>query len=332
MNNFPGKIAVFGGGSWATALAKIVLSTQPQINWYMRRPDRIEDFKRMKHNPAYLSSITFDTERITFYANINQAVRDSDTIIFVTPSPFLKQHLKKLKTLLKDKFVISAIKGIVPDENMLVSDYFIRYYGLPEEHLAIIAGPCHAEEIALERLSYLTVAGRDTERVEQLCRIFSTPYLKSACSQDVTGIEYASVLKNVYAIVAGICHGMKYGDNFQAVLLSNAIKEMRRFLDTAHVTPRDITDSAYLGDLLVTACSRFSRNRTFGSMIGKGYSVKTAQLEMEMIAEGYYGTKCIYEINRTCRADMPIMDALYGILYEQKSPVAVLNRLTDTFK
>jgi glycerol-3-phosphate dehydrogenase (NAD(P)+) len=332
MNKFPGKIAVFGGGSWATALAKIVLSTQPQINWYMRRPDRIEDFRRMKHNPAYLSGITFDIDRITFYSNINQAVRDSDTVIFVTPSPFLKQHLKKLKTPLKDKFVISAIKGIVPDENMLVSDYFIRYYGLPEERLAIIAGPCHAEEIALERLSYLTVAGRDTERAGQLCSMFSAPYLKSSYSQDVTGIEYASVLKNVYAIVAGICHGMKYGDNFQAVFLSNAIKEMRRFLDAAHVTARDITDSAYLGDLLVTACSRFSRNRTFGSMIGKGYSVKTAQIEMEMIAEGYYGTKCIHELNRTCRADMPIMDALYGILYEQKSPVAVLNRLTGTFK
>ncbi|MDR2042045.1 MAG: NAD(P)H-dependent glycerol-3-phosphate dehydrogenase [Tannerella sp.] len=330
--NFPGKIAILGGGSWATALAKIVLSTQPQINWYMRRPDRIEDFKRMKHNPAYLPAITFDTDRITFYASINRAVRDSDTILFVTPSPFLKQHLKKLKIPLTDKFLISAIKGIVPDENMLVTDYFIRYYGLPEEQLAIIAGPCHAEEIAMERLSYLTIACKDQERAKQLCRVFDNPYLRSSCSQDVTGIEYACVLKNVYAIVAGICHGMKYGDNFQAVFLSNAIREMRRFLDTVHVTERDITDSAYLGDLLVTACSRFSRNRTFGAMIGKGYSVKTAQLEMEMIAEGYYGVKRIYEINRTCRADMPILDALYGILYEQKSPVIVLKQLAETFK
>ncbi|MDR1454596.1 MAG: NAD(P)H-dependent glycerol-3-phosphate dehydrogenase [Tannerella sp.] len=330
--NFPGKIAIFGGGSWATALAKIVLSTQPQINWYMRRPDRIEDFKRMKHNPAYLPSITFDTARISFYANINQAARDSDTIIFVTPSPFLKQHLKKLKTPLKDKFVISAIKGIVPDENMLVTDYFIRYYDIPEEHLAIIAGPCHSEEVSMERLSYLTIACKDQERAGQLCRIFDNPYLKSSCSQDVTGIEYASVLKNVYAIVAGIYHGMKYGDNFQAVFLSNAIKEMRRFLDTVHVVERDITDSAYLGDLIVTACSRFSRNRTFGTMIGKGYSVKTAQLEMEMIAEGYYGVRRIYEINRKCQADMPIMDALYSILYEQKAPVMALKQLTETFK
>ncbi|MDR2138092.1 MAG: NAD(P)H-dependent glycerol-3-phosphate dehydrogenase [Tannerella sp.] len=330
--NFPGKIAVFGGGSWATALAKILLSTQLHIHWYMRRPDRIEDFKRMKHNPAYLPGVTFDTDRITFYADINQAVKDSDTVIFVIPSPFLKQHLKKLKTPLKDKFVISAIKGMVPDENMLVTDYFIRYYHIPKEHLAIIAGPCHSEEVAMERLSYLTIACRDPERGGQLCRIFNNPYLKSSCSQDVTGIEYASVLKNVYAIASGIYHGMKYGDNFQAVFLSNSIREMRRFLHTVHAEERDITDSAYLGDLLVTACSRFSRNRTFGTMIGKGCSVKTAQLEMEMIAEGYYGVRRIHEINRNRQADMPIMDALYNILYEHQSPAEVLKQLTETFK
>jgi glycerol-3-phosphate dehydrogenase (NAD(P)+) len=295
--NFPGKIAIIGGGSWATAISKIILSTQPQINWYMRRPDRIEDFKRMKHNPVYLSSITFDTNRIEFYSNINAIVKDSDTLIFVTPSPFLKQHLSKLKTPLDDKFILSAIKGIVPDENMLITDYFMEYYKVAEENIAIVAGPCHAEEIALERLSYLTIACKDLQKAGILCGIFNTPYLKSSCSQDMTGIEYASVLKNIYAIVSGICHGMKYGDNFQAVFLSNAIKEMQRFLDTIHTFERDITDSAYLGDLLVTAYSRFSRNRTFGTMIGKGYSVKTAQLEMEMIAEGYYGTKRNLEIN-----------------------------------
>ncbi|MDR3269787.1 MAG: NAD(P)-binding domain-containing protein [Tannerella sp.] len=330
--NFPGKIAVIGGGSWATAIAKIVLSTQPQINWYMRRPDRIEDFKRMKHNPVYLSSITFDTNCIEFYSNINQIVKESDTLIFVTPSPFIKQHLNKLKTPLTDKFIISAIKGIVPDENMLITDYFTEYYKVTEDNIAIVAGPCHAEEIALERLSYLTIACKDLQKAGILCKTFSNPYLKSSCSQDVTGIEYASVLKNIYAIVAGICHGMKYGDNFQAVFLSNAIKEMQRFLDTIHTFERDITDSAYLGDLLVTAYSRYSRNRTFGTMIGKGYSVKTAQLEMEMIAEGYYGTKRIYEINKKYQAEMPILDALYDILYERKSPVTTFRRLTETFK
>jgi glycerol-3-phosphate dehydrogenase (NAD(P)+) len=329
---FPGQIAVIGGGSWATALAKIVLSTQTRISWYMRRPDRIEDFKRMNHNPAYLSSISFDTKRIDFYANINAAIKESDVLIFATPSPFLKQHLKKIKVPLSDKFIISAIKGIVPDENMLITDYFTEYYKIPQENIAIVAGPCHAEEIALERLSYLTLACKNPEKTEFLSAIFSNSYLKSSCSQDVTGIEYASVLKNVYAIVSGICHGMKYGDNFQAVFLSNAIKEMQRFLDAVHMLERDITGSAYLGDLLVTAYSRYSRNRTFGTMIGKGYSVKTAQLEMEMIAEGYYGTKCIHEINEKYQAEMPILDALYAILYERKSPTAVFRQLTETFR
>lgn len=330
--SFTDKIAVIGGGSWATALAKIVLSTQTNINWYMRRPDRVEDFKRMKHNPAYLSSVTFDTERIGFYSDINEAVEKSDTLIFATPSPFFKQHLQKLQTPLHDKFIISAIKGIVPDENMLICDYFADYYKVPFDNIAVLGGPCHAEEIALERLSYLTIACKDLKKAKHITGVFSNSYLKSSCSQDVTGIEYASVLKNVYAIVAGICHGMKFGDNFQAVFLSNAVNEMQRFLNTVHPMERDITASAYLGDLLVTSYSRYSRNRTFGTMIGKGYSVKVAQLEMEMIAEGYYGTKCMYEINEKYKADVPILNALYAILYEGKSPVAEIRQLTERFK
>lgn len=330
--SFPGKIAIMGGGSWATALAKIVLSNQPSINWYMRRPEQIDDFQRMKHNPSYLTSVFFDTEKITFYSDINEVIDHSDTLIFATPSPFLKQHLEKISTPLKDKFIISAIKGIVPDENMLIADYFTEYFQIPANNIMIIGGPCHAEEISFERLSYLTLACRDIEKAKVLSEVFSNSYLKSSCSEDVEGIEYASVLKNVYSIVAGICHGMKYGDNFQAVFISNAIEEMRNFVDAVHGLARDITDSAYLGDLLVTAYSRFSRNRTFGTMIGKGYSVMTAQLEMEMIAEGYYGTKCIHEINEQYQVKMPILDALYAILYERKSPSAVIKQLTETFK
>jgi glycerol-3-phosphate dehydrogenase (NAD(P)+) len=329
----PGKIAVMGGGSWATALAKIVLSTQDHLHWYMRRPDQIEEFKQLGHNPSYITSVKFDLNRITFYSNINQVIKDSDTLIFATPSPFLKQHLKKIKTSMHDKFIVSAIKGIVPDENMLITDYFVQYYKVPANHIAVIGGPCHAEEIALERLSYITLGCPDMEKIKPLAAVFRNPYLKNTLSRDVAGIEYASVLKNVYSIVAGICHGMKYGDNFQAVFLSNAIQEMRRFVDAVADVERDISDSVYLGDLLVTAYSRFSRNRIFGTMIGKGYSVKIAQLEMEMIAEGYYGTKCIYEINNEkYKVDMPILDALYGILYEKKSPTAIINRLTETFK
>lgn len=321
-----------GGGSWATALAKIVLSTQDSVNWYMRRPDRIEEFERLGHNPCYLTAVKFDLSKITFYSNINQAVKNSDTLIFATPSPFLKQHLKKVRASLSDKFILSAIKGIVPDENMLVSDYFAEYYHVPKDNIAVIGGPCHAEEVALERLSYLTLGCSDIEKVKAISGVFKNQYLMNSVCNDVVGIEYASVLKNVYAIAAGICHGMKYGDNFQAVFISNAIEEMKRFVDVIHVLERDITDSVYLGDLLVTAYSRFSRNRTFGTMIGKGYSVKTAQLEMEMIAEGYYGTKCIKEINEKYRVNMPILDAVYDILYEKKPASPVIRQLSETFK
>ena len=330
--NLPGKIAIMGGGSWATALAKIVLSTPERINWYMRRDDQIQDFLQTGHNPSYLSAVEFDINRINFYSDINRTIEESDTLIFATPSPFLKQHLKKVTTSLENKFIVSAIKGIVPDENMLVADYFSEYYHVPINHIAVIGGPCHAEEIALERLSYITLACPDIDYAYQLSPVFKNQYLRNYCCKDVTGIEYASVLKNVYAIVAGICHGMKYGDNFLAVFICNAIEEMRNFLYAVHGLERDITDSVYLGDLLVTAYSRFSRNRTFGTMIGKGYSVKTAQLEMEMIAEGYYGTKCIHEINEKYQVNMPILDALYAILYERKSPMVVIRQLTQTFK
>ncbi len=330
--NLPGKIAIMGGGSWATALAKIVLSTQDRINWYMRRTDQVEDFLQSGHNPSYLSAVKFETDHIRFYTDINEITNDSDTLIFATPSPFLKQHLMKLTTPLKDKFIISAIKGIVPDENILISDYLTEYYNVPAEQIAVIGGPCHAEEVALERLSYITLACKKIENARIFSPVFRNHYLKNSCCQDVTGIEYASVLKNVYAIVAGICHGMKYGDNFLAIFICNAIEEMRNFLYAVHGLERDITDSVYLGDLLVTAYSRFSRNRTFGTMIGKGYSVKTAQLEMEMIAEGYYGTKCIREINEKYQVNMPILDTLYSILYEKKSPVSAIRQLTETFK
>ena len=327
----PGKIAIMGGGSWATAIAKMVLSQAESINWYMRRDDRIADFKRLGHNPAYLTSVKFDVKRINFSSNINDVVKQSDTLIFVTPSPYLKSHLKKLRTKIKDKFIITAIKGIVPDENVIVSDYFTQEYGVPAENIAVIAGPCHAEEVALERLSYLTIACPDTDKACAMARHLASSYIKTSVSNDVIGIEYSSVLKNVYAIAAGICSGLKYGDNFQAVLMSNAIQEMNRFLQTVHPLERHSYDSAYLGDLLVTGYSNFSRNRTFGSMIGKGYSVKSAQIEMEMIAEGYYGTKCIKEINKHYHVNMPIVDAVYNILYERISPTIEIKLLTDSF-
>ena len=330
--NLPGKIAVIGGGTWATAIAKLILNNTDSINWYMRRKDRIDDFKRLGHNPAYLSSVKFDISRIHFSNNLNMTIRNSDTLIFVTPSPYLKQHLKKLKTPLYNKFIVSAIKGIVPDENMIVTDYLKKIYNVPAENLAVIGGPCHAEEVALERLSYLTIGCADTERAKIVANMLNGNFLKTSISQDVEGIEYASVLKNVYAIAAGICYGLKYGDNFQAVLISNAIQELNRFVNAVNPIDRNICESVYLGDLLVTAYSRFSRNHTFGTMIGKGYSVKTAQIEMEMVAEGYYGTKCIKEVNEKYNVEMPILDAVYNILYNKKSSFTEIRQLTETFR
>jgi len=327
-----GKIAIIGGGSWATAIAKIVLSHTQHIGWYMRRDDRIEDFKRMGHNPAYLTSVHFNIDRIFFSSDINEIVKSYDTLIFVTPSPYLKNHLKKLKTRIRDKFIVTAIKGIVPDENLVCSEYFHQVYDVPYQQLACIGGPSHAEEVALERLSYLTVGCADVEKAKALTDVLSSNFIKTKTSTDVVGIEYSSVLKNVYAIAAGICSGLKYGDNFQSVLMSNAVQEMSRFLKSVNPIERSIEDSVYLGDLLVTGYSNFSRNRTFGTMIGKGYSVKSAQIEMEMIAEGYFGTKCMKEINRHMHVNMPILDAVYNILYERINPQIEIKLLTDSFR
>ena len=300
--NLPGKIAIIGGGTWATAIAKLILNNTDSINWYMRRKDRIDDFKRLGHNPAYLSSVKFDISRIHFSNNLNMTIRNSDMLIFVTPSP------------------------------MIVTDYLKKIYNVPAENLAVIGGPCHAEEVALERLSYLTIGCANTERAKIVANMLNGNFLKTSISQDVEGIEYGSVLKNVYAIAAGICYGLKYGDNFQAVLISNAIQELNRFVNAVNPIDRNICESVYLGDLLVTAYSRFSRNHTFGTMIGKGYSVKTAQIEMEMVAEGYYGTKCIKEVNEKYNVEMPILDAVYNILYNKKSSFTEIRQLTETFR
>lgn len=326
------RIAVLGGGSWATAIAKIVLSNAPEINWYMRRQEQIDDFIRLSKNPSYLTGVKFDTDRINFTSNINHLVATSDILIFATPSPFLKQHLKRLRRRIDNKIIVSAIKGIVPDENLIITDFFEQVYNVPKENLAVLAGPCHAEEVALERLSYLTIASASRERAKMLAQKFSTNFVKTSTSDDVTGVEYSSVMKNIYSIAAGICHGLKYGDNFQSVLISNAIQEINRFCNATNPLHRDINESAYLGDLLVTAYSKFSRNRLFGTMIGKGYSVKTAQMEMEMIAEGYYATKTIYEINQKYKVDMPIVDAVYEILYNRNSPLLKIRELTDKLK
>lgn len=328
--NLPGKVAIIGGGTWATAIAKLVLCNADAINWYIRNEDTIEKFVRTGRNPHYLSSVKFEISRISFSDDIGDIVKDSDTLILVTPSPYIKSQLKKLKSKnLQGKFIISAIKGIVPDENLIITDYLRKNFNVPADFLAVIGGPCHAEEVALERLSYLTIGCPDQRRAEIAAELLSTPYMRTTISADVEGIEYAAVLKNVYAIAAGICSGAKYGDNLQAVLVANSIQELQRFINVANPLSRNICEPAYLGDLLVTAYSRFSRNFLFGTMIGKGYSVKAAQAEMEMIAEGYYGTKCITEINEKLKVNMPILNAVYNILYKRKPMQQEMSLLTD---
>lgn len=329
---FPGAIAIIGSGSWATAVAKIALESVEEIWWYVRREEAVEDFRRMGHNPSYLTSVQFPIDRIHFSSDLNEVVREADTLIFVTPSPYLKSQLKRLKVKLHNKFIMTAIKGIVPDENLVCTEYFRTAYGVPADHLMVLGGPSHAEEVALGRLTYLTVGCCDVERARTMAALMANHYVKTTVSADVIGIEYGAVLKNVYAIAAGICAGLKYGDNFLAVLTASAVQEMHRFLRAVHPIERNVYDSAYLGDLLVTAYSNFSRNRVFGQMIGRGYSVKSAQVEMEMIAEGYYGVKCMKDINRHYHVNMPVLDAVYNILYERISPTVEIKLLTDSLR
>lgn len=329
---FPGRIAVMGGGSWATALAKLLLKNCETLTWYMRRNDRIEDFKRLGHNPAYLTDVDFDISRIDFTSDINAACRSCDTLLLVMPSPYFKDHLARLSADISDKAVVSAVKGIVPGDNELITDYMVKHYGVSPMRTLVVAGPCHAEEVALDRPSYLTIGCQDIARAEEFGKVLTSRNCHAIISSDVDGIEYAAVLKNVYAIAAGIIHGMKMGDNFSAMLISNAVREMERFVNAANPRPRQICDSVYLGDLLVTAYSRFSRNHNFGSMIGKGYSVKAARMEMEQTAEGYYGAKCITDINdERYGVDMPILNAVYNILYHNAKASKAVRDMAANF-
>jgi len=331
--NRMGKIAVAGSGSWATALAKLLLRNCERINWFIPRQDRIDDFKVMGHNPAYLTDVKFDVSRIDFSSDINKVFSESDTVVLALPSPYMREPLERIIVDITGKNIVSAIKGIVPDTDLIVTDWMHERFGCQRDRMLVVGGPCHAEEVALERLSYLTIGCHDINNSADFAALIGSPRLKTILSPDVEGIEYGAVLKNVYAIAAGIIHGIKAGDNFLAMTVSNATREMHRFIDAAApMQGRDIDRSAYLGDLLVTAYSRFSRNHNFGAMIGKGYSVKAATMEMEMVAEGYYATKCIHDINRSLNIKMPIMEAVYMVLYEGERPRTAIERIADSFR
>lgn len=324
------KIAVIGGGSWATAIVKILCNNVEQLHWCVRSAETVNYVNKYHHNPNYLSSVELDMGKIIVTSDLKKVVASVDILILAIPAAFLKESIVSLTPEdLKHKTIFSAIKGIVPEDNLIVGEFFNQKYNIPFSQIGVITGPCHAEEVALEKLSYLTIASQNSGIAGFVAAKLACRYIKTSVSDDIYGTEYSAVLKNVVAIAAGICHGLGYGDNFQSVLVSNAIQEIKRFVDVVHPIDRDIKSSAYLGDLLVTAYSQFSRNRTFGGMIGKGYSVKAAQLEMNMIAEGYYAAKCVNEINKTYNVDMPITDAVYRILYEKMSPAIEIKLLTD---
>ncbi len=324
------KIAVIGGGSWATAIVKILCNNVESVNWYMRNDDAVRHIIKFRHNPNYLQSVELDLNKITVSTNLIEMIKPVDIVIIATPSAFLVKLFENFpKELIQGKVVFSAVKGIIPEYHAIPARFIHKTFEVPYDTIGIISGPCHAEEVALERLSYLTIACQEDEIAEEMSDLLSCRYIKTTCSDDLFGTELSAVLKNIYALASGICAGLGYGDNFQAVLISNAIQEIENLIDEMSPIHRDVKSSAYLGDLLVTAYSKFSRNRTFGFMIGKGYSVKTAQLEMDMIAEGYYATKSVMEIKKKFDVDMPIVEAVYNIVYEKISPVIEMRILTD---
>jgi len=324
-------VAVLGGGSWATAIAKMLLENLEGITWYMRNTEAVAYIRSQGHNPNYLTSVEFQTDRLFLTDSINEAIERASVLIFAIPSAFLVNELKKIRLPLKEKIIFSAIKGIVPESGLIVGEHFHDTYDIPFENIGVITGPCHAEEVALERLSYLTIACADTDKAKNMAKLLQSDYIRTKVTKDIIGTEYAAMLKNIYAIAAGIAHGLGYGDNFQSVLMSNAIREMKRFTKRIYKIDRNINDSAYLGDLLVTGYSIFSRNRMFGNMLGKGYTVKSAMMEMKMVAEGYYAVRGVHELKGRLKKKVktPIIDAVYSVLYESQPPKKVFEKLTD---
>ncbi|MCC9135378.1 NAD(P)H-dependent glycerol-3-phosphate dehydrogenase [Pontibacter silvestris] len=327
------KIAVLGGGSWATALVKILSENKSRVHWWMRSHSDVQHLINYRHNPRYLSGVSFDLNYVKPSSDIQAVVAAADWVILAVPAAFVQLALADLQEdALKGKVVVSAVKGMIPGENLLITDYMEKKYHVPNTHQLIIAGPCHAEEVALEKQSYLSIGSHSLDTAERFCELLRNRYVKANPLDDLDGIEYCAVMKNIIALACGIARGLNFGDNFQAVLVSNAMPEIERFLDAIMPLHRNLSGSAYLGDLLVTAYSQFSRNRTFGNMIGRGYTVKSAQIEMDMVAEGYYAVQSIYDLNKKLKVDMPITNAVYLILYERISPPVEFDILKDKLK
>lgn len=325
-------VAVIGGGSWATAIIKILSENDIKIRWWLRNADDVNFIQTYGHNPHYLSDIQINLRKVKVYTDIVKTLSKANFVILAVPAAFIQQPFQAAAVHLQDKIIVSAIKGMIPEKNLLVTDWAEQSFGVLPENICVIAGPCHAEEVALEKQSYLTIASKDVQQAEKFARMMTCRFVQASAIDDVYGVEYCAVMKNIIALACGITHGLNYGDNFQAVLVSNAMQEIRRFLDYIYPKHRDLSGSAYLGDLLVTAYSQFSRNRTFGNMIGRGYSVKSAQVEMNMVAEGYYAVKSIHEVNKQYQVPMPITEAVYQILYKKMPPATAIHQLKGVLR
>ncbi|MCS6990435.1 MAG: NAD(P)H-dependent glycerol-3-phosphate dehydrogenase [Chitinophagales bacterium] len=321
--------AMLGGGSWATALVKVLNTNNVRVHWWMRDPAIAHALRTHRHNPRYLSAVEFNPALIEPSTDLLTVVRAAPIVFLAIPSAFVRQVLQQVDPIfLSDKIVVSAIKGMIPEKNELIADFLQRSCRVPESQIVNISGPSHAEEVALEKLTCLTLAARSETTAAQVAPLLRCAYVQCSLSDDLYGTEYSAVLKNIYAIAAGIYIGLDYGDNFIAVFLSNCIEEMERFLRVVQPLTRDIKDSAYLGDLLVTAYSPFSRNRTLGTMLGRGYSVHTSLLQMRMVAEGYYAAACIHQINQRYQVSIPIAEATYKVLYENEDVHRVFGQLS----
>ena len=324
------NFGIIGSGSWGTAIIKIISENINSINWYVRKKENVEFIKKNKHNKNYLSSVNLNTKKLNISSDINEVCKNSDVLIFAVPSKYIQSELKKIEIDFSKKIIISAIKGIVPESNFLFSEHLEKNYKISSNNVAVISGPCHAEEVGMEKLSYLTMASSNVKLFKNISCAFECKFINIKMSKDIIGIEYSGMLKNIYALAIGISNGLGYGDNFQSVLMSNSIKEMKYFISKRDKKDREINNSVYLGDLLVTGYSAFSRNRMFGNMIGKGYSVRAAQSEMKMVAEGHIATKKAFQLNnKKNKAKTPILNAVYKILYEKKSSRKIFKQLSN---
>lgn len=334
MSTLKKTVAILGGGSWATAIVKILSENESiKINWWIRNPEQVRHINKFKHNPGYLSDVEIDTNKVQASTDISTLLDSAEIVIIAIPAAYVKEVLSSINTAtFQNKIMVSAVKGMIPEENLLISQYLIKHLGIQDQNICMISGPCHSEEVALERKSYLTIAGVNPISSKVVSELLACRYIKTTEISDLYGTEYAAVMKNVYGIACGIARGLNYGDNFQAVLVSNALREMQYAIDHCFPVKRNVTLSAYCGDLLVTTYSQFSRNRTLGNMLGRGYSVKTALVEMKMVAEGYFGAKCLYELSVKNKIDLPIVKAVYNVLYEKISPSIEFSILENLLK